>query len=201
MKLFHFQLLLLLILLSCKPGKDASAASASPERETFRIAFGSCNDTGRGNLLWDDILALDPDLWIWGGDNVYADTAEKEKLREYYAELKKVPGYSRLKAATPVIGTWDDHDYGLNDGGAEFTAREVSQQEFMDFMDVPADSPRRQREGIYASHTYRHGKGSVKILVLDTRCFRTALREDPTGDKRYLPHTDTSVIVSNVAVF
>lgn len=155
---------------------------------TFRIAFGSCNDTDRGNLLWDDILALKPDLWIWGGDNVYADTADMEELRKSYSALKSVPGYSALQAATPVIGTWDDHDYGLNDGGAEFTAREASQQEFLNFLDVPGDSPRRLREGVYASHSYTIDGGSVKILVLDTRYFRSALKPDTTGKKKYMPH-------------
>lgn len=113
-----------------------------------------------------------------------------EELRKYYAALNAVPGYSALKAATPVIGTWDDHDYGLNDGGAEFTARAASQQEFLDFMGVPDNSPRRQREGVYASHTYSLGKGSVKVLVLDTRYFRTELKAAPSGNKRYVPHTE-----------
>ena len=117
----------LLFIYSCKSGADAIPSDTSSEREVLKIAFGSCNDTERGNLLWDDILALEPDLWIWGGDNVYADTDNMEELQEYYSELKSVPGYKALVALTPVIGTWDDHDYGLNDGGAEFAARKASQ--------------------------------------------------------------------------
>jgi alkaline phosphatase D len=176
------------LLISCKSARGPAPDPANGEEGTFRIAFGSCNDTDRGNELWDDILALQPDLWIWGGDNVYADTADMAALNEFYDTLLAVPGYAALRATTPVIGTWDDHDYGLNDGGAEFTAREGSQQEFLDFLGVPADSPRRRRKGVYASHVYRTGQGSIKILVLDTRYFRTPLREDPTGEKRYIPH-------------
>ena len=134
-----------------------------------------------------------------GGDNVYADTADELELRAFYDTLKRVPGYAQLRTEVPVIGTWDDHDYGLNDGGREFTARKMSQKEFLNFMDVPIDSPRRQREGVYASHTYRCGEGSVKILVLDTRYFRSALMPDPSGEKRYLPHNETSGTVLGAA--
>ncbi|MGB5316336.1 MAG: alkaline phosphatase D family protein [Robiginitalea sp.] len=178
------------IICSCKSVADSGRTAGPAEGEILKIAFGSCNDTDRGNLLWDDILALEPDLWIWGGDNVYADTDDMEKLREYYAELKAVPGYRALEAVTPVIGTWDDHDYGLNDGGAGFKAREASQQVFLDFLGVPATSPRRQREGVYAAHTYTTGKGEVKIFVLDTRYFRSELKADPEGKRRYVPHTE-----------
>ncbi|MGB5508899.1 alkaline phosphatase D family protein [Robiginitalea sp.] len=180
----------LLLLCSCKSAGDSAQIATRSEGEILKIAFGSCNDTERGNRLWDDILALGPDLWIWGGDNVYADTDDMEELREYYAELKAVPGYKALETTTPVIGTWDDHDYGLNDGGAEFKARAASQQVFLDFLGVPEKSSRREREGVYAAHNYSTGKGSVKVLVLDTRYFRTQLKEDPAGNRRYVPHTE-----------
>jgi len=40
----------------------------------YTIAFGSCNKQFLENKLWDDIIEQQPDVWIWGGDNVYADT-------------------------------------------------------------------------------------------------------------------------------
>lgn len=155
---------------------------------TFRIAFGSCNRTEVENLFWDDILALKPDLWIWGGDNIYADTDDMQEMRAMYQAQKSIPAYRAVTEQIPVIGTWDDHDYGLNDGGAEFTARAESQQEFLNFMGVPGDSPRREREGVYASHTYDLPGGKVRVLVLDTRYFRTPLKEDPGGEKKYVPN-------------
>lgn len=179
-----------LLLFSCKSGADSVPSADPPQNEVFKIAFGSCNDTQRGNFLWDDILALEPDLWIWGGDNVYADTDDMDQLRGYYAELKAVPGYKALEDAIPVIGTWDDHDYGLNDGGEAFEARGSSQQVFLDFLGVPGSSPRRQREGVYAAHNYSTDKGNVKVLILDTRYFRSELKADPSGKKRYVPHTE-----------
>jgi alkaline phosphatase D len=114
-----------------------------------------------------------------------------EELRGFYSELKAVPGYAALAAATPIIGTWDDHDYGLNDGGAEFAARAASQQVFLDFLEVPLQSPRRKREGVYAAHTYSTGQGIAKILVLDTRYFRSELKRAADGQKKYVPHAET----------
>ena len=163
-------------------------SSYPPREKAFQIAFGSCNKTDLVNRFWDDILALNPDLWIWGGDNIYADTDDMDKMRELYLAQYNIPAYRELTAKVPVIGTWDDHDYGLNDGGAEFTARAESQQEFLNFMGVPEDSPRREREGVYATHTYVRPDGKVKVIVLDTRYFRTPLKKDPSGEKRYIPH-------------
>ena len=177
-----------LLLLACKPAQPPVSTGLPRTDTSFVIAFGSCNKTELTNPFWDDILALDPDLWIWGGDNIYADTPDMGKMRAMYQAQKQVPGYRSLAESTPVIGTWDDHDYGLNDGGSDFAARAESQQAFLDFLGVPPDSPRRRREGVYASHTYRHSKGKVNVIVLDTRYFRTPLRKDPSGEKRYIPN-------------
>lgn len=154
----------------------------------FTIAFGSCNKLNIENLLWDDILATNPDVWIWGGDIVYADTDNMSKLKKIYDAQNKVPGYKKLKEKVPVIGTWDDHDYGLNDGGVEFDAKGGSQQEFLNFMNVSKDSPRRKREGVYAEHNYSTDKGTIKIIVLDTRYFRTGLTPDIDTKKRHKPN-------------
>ncbi len=156
----------------------------------FVIAFGSCNKADKENLLWDDILASKPDVWVWGGDNIYADTKDMEVLRTMYRAQNRVTGYKALKNKVPIIGTWDDHDYGLNDGGVEFGAKRGSQREFLNFMAVPESSPRREREGIYASHVYHVPGGNVKIIVLDTRYFRTALSPDNTTEKRFKPNAD-----------
>jgi alkaline phosphatase D len=156
--------------------------------DVFIIAFGSCNKASLPNRLWDDIQQTKPDIWIWGGDNIYADTDDMQKLRSMYGAQKAVVGYKKLIATVEVIGTWDDHDYGLNDGGTEFLAKKESQQAFLDFMGVAADSPRRKREGVYASHQYQTAGGSVKVMVLDTRYFRTALTPDMETKKRTKPN-------------
>ena len=173
---------------SCKTVQPPVSQPEAPGSETYRIAFGSCNKTSLENRFWDDILELEPDLWIWGGDNIYADTQDMQQMQEMYEAQMDLPGYRKVVEEVPVVGTWDDHDYGQNDGGVEFPAKRESQQAFLDFMGVDPDSPRRSQEGIYTSHTYVRPAGSVKVIVLDTRYFRTPLTPDPSGTKRYIPN-------------
>ena len=177
----------LLFLFGCKTSKVP--VSIVIEKSDFTIAFGSCNKHDLPNLLWDDVEATKPDLWIWGGDIVYADTDDMEELHSVYSAQDDVAGYKSLKSKVPVIGSWDDHDYGLNDGGVEFSAKRESQQELLDFLDVPEDSPRRKQEGVYVTHDYDLPKGKVKVVVLDTRYFRTALTKDTETEKRNKPNT------------
>lgn len=54
--------------------------------------------------------------------------------------------YAAFVNRTPIIGIWDDHDYGINDGGKFYTNREESQQVFLDFIGEPKVSPRREQQ-------------------------------------------------------
>jgi alkaline phosphatase D len=44
---------------------------------------------------------------------------------------------------TKIIGVWDDHDYGINDGGQEFHQKHEIRKMFLDAIDEPLDTPRR----------------------------------------------------------
>ena len=186
MSKYVFFIVSLMVLFSCK-SKNTIVKNVAASSD-FTIAFGSCNKHDVSNLLWDDVEATQPDVWIWGGDIIYADTDDMVKLRSVYKAQDEVIGYKSLKSKVPVIGTWDDHDYGLNDGGVEFTSKKESQQELLDFLDVAKDSPRRQQDGVYAVHDYNATKGKVKVIVLDTRYFRTALTKDTETKKRTKPN-------------
>ncbi|MEP3374428.1 MAG: alkaline phosphatase D family protein [Maribacter dokdonensis] len=171
-----------ILLVSCSSKKSLT------EKKDFVIAFGSCNRVDLPNLLWDDILNTEPDVWIWGGDNIYADTDDMKALRAMYDQQKNEPNYRKLAQTTDVLGTWDDHDYGLNDGGVEFKAKAASQQEFLNFMNVPESSELRKRKGVYNSKNYVIDGHEVRIILLDTRYFRTPLTPDTETDKRIKPN-------------
>ena len=64
---------------------------------------------------------------------------------------------------------YDDHDYGKNDAGVEFEMKDESQQLFLDFLDVPKDSPRRKQRGVYHSKTFNTKDGSVKLQKIYQR--------------------------------
>jgi len=170
----------------CKTPKVEVVKQAKTQYDTT-IAFGSCNKQNIENKLWVEVVKHKPDLWIWGGDNVYADTDNMKKLEADYNKLLVNEDYKRLRETTKITGTWDDHDYGLNDGGVEFEAKKGSQQLFLDFLKVPKDSERRYREGVYSSQIVKSLNGSVKVIVLDTRYFRTALTDGKKNKNRYEP--------------
>jgi alkaline phosphatase D len=129
--------------------------------------------------MWEYILQNKPELWIWLGDNVYGDTQDMAALKQKYELQKNNQEYRKLTASTPLIGIWDDHDYGINDGGKAFAKKKESQQLMLDFLGEPAESERRSREGGYGSYTYGPQGKQVKIILLDTRYFRdTLMRPD-----------------------
>ncbi len=161
--------------------------STATTEATFTITFGSCNKSSLDNLFWDDISSLGPDVFIWGGDIVYADTNDVATIQAFYDDQDAVPEYAELKKSTLITGTWDDHDYGINDGGVEFESKKGSQQAFLNFLDIPENDLRRQRNGVYSTQVISKPQGSVKIINLDTRYHRTGLVEDKTEGRRYRP--------------
>ncbi|MEJ5169588.1 MAG: alkaline phosphatase D family protein [Fimbriimonadales bacterium] len=160
-----------------------------------RIALGSCADQDRPQPIWDAVLNSSPDVFLFLGDNVYASDPARLDVRAQYAKLGAVPGFQRLRASVPLLAVWGDHDYGVNDGGAEFERKAESQRAFCDFWNLPAEDPRRHRAGNHHAVTVGPRGRRVQFLLLDTRSFRSPLRVKPPEDRRpgrYLPDEDPS---------
>ncbi|TRZ43596.1 alkaline phosphatase D family protein [Robertkochia solimangrovi] len=191
MRTIYYTILPLLLLMGC--GSSKSSEARYPLRDgDFVIAFGSCNRQTEENYLWDDVLAFDPNIWIWGGDNIYADTDDVREMRKDYEEQRWQHGYRDLTKQVEVIGTWDDHDYGANDAGEEYPMKKESQELFLNFMEVPKNHPRRFREGVYESYVYPTAEGTVKVIVLDTRYFRSPLtRNLGESGRKYIPNNNS----------
>jgi len=156
-------------------------ASLGAAADSFNLAFGSCLRQFDPQPVWSAILASKPDVFVFGGDNVYTDQGkyllrrEPARIGRAYAELAQQPGFAALRASVPVYATWDDHDYGANDAGAEYPHKEASRQFFMDFFAVPADSAMRERAGVYDAHWLEHQGQRIQLILLDTRSFRSML--------------------------
>lgn len=185
-----FGILFLLSFYSCKISTNNSTEVSNPKVD-FTIAFGSCNKQYKPNILWKEIKKNNPDLWIWGGDNIYSDTDDMSKMKNDYEVLKKQNGYLELVDGIPVMATWDDHDYGFNDSGIEFYKKKEAQKLFLDFFNVSENSPRRRQAGIYTAKEFKTKEGTIKVIILDTRYFRTPLiKASKKTKKRYVPNTD-----------
>ncbi|MER2998001.1 alkaline phosphatase D family protein [Pontibacter populi] len=168
--LFRFLPLLFLLATACKEPFEATKV-----KPVDTIAFGSCNRQDLPQVIWPAINQNNPDVWIWLGDNIYGDSENMDVLKQKYDMVLQEPGYQELRSKANIVGTWDDHDYGLNDGGKEFKMREQSQQLFWDFIGEPANSPRRNQQGVYSSHTYGPEGKQVKVILLDSRYHRDSL--------------------------
>lgn len=149
-----------------------------------RIAFGSCVKQDRPQPIWDSVIAYRPQVFLMIGDNIYGDTDDPEILKLKYNMLGADPGFTRLRQTCPLLAVWDDHDYGVNDGGREYSIREESQRIFNDFFQVPLDSPRRSRPGIYDSVYFGPAGRRVQVILLDTRYFRSPLKQLPAEERQ-----------------
>lgn len=146
------------------------------------LCFGSCNSQDRVQQSWNAISEINPDLFMWLGDNVYNDTEDMDVMAQKYQVQLDHPEYQQILRQMPVIGTWDDHDYGANDAGMEYPMRKESQEQFLHFINEPPHSPRWDQEGVYTSYTFgQSGQGKVKIILFDLR-YNRMHRRDPDAD-------------------
>jgi alkaline phosphatase D len=177
------------------PAAASDRVSARPELTIITLGFGSCARQERPQPIWDTINAARCDAFVLLGDNIYADTSDPAVFRMKYALLAAMPGFARLRQTTPLFATWDDHDYGLNDGGAGFSGAAVAQKEFCEFFRLPANSPLRTTPGVYDCVTLGPNGKRVQVILLDTRMFRSPLKKDPANPKVNIPNTDPDTTV------
>ena len=174
----------------CSASAAAADAAAAPPlsdphpalgRTLKRIAFGSCAEVAKPQPVWNPILARQNDLFIFLGDNIYADTRDMAAFSAMYAKFAAIPGVARLRATTPVLAVWDDHDFGENDAGGDYPFKDESRRIFLDFWGEPADSPRRSRDGVYASYVFGPPGKRVQVILPDLRYNRTPLTPRDLG--------------------
>jgi len=166
-----------------------------------RLLFGSCAHQDKDQPIWTPINAMDPELFVFLGDNIYGDTRDMKILAQKYKKLAAKPGFQTLRKKTPVIAIWDDHDFGENDAGREYPEKEGSKDLFFKFWDEAKDSPRRRDAGgIYTAYEYGPMSERVQVILPDLRWDRTPIvRANDVDNKRrselgfgpYIPSTDT----------
>lgn len=183
------------------PPTLAPAQNIKPDAAAVptRIGFGSCVKQGEPQPIWDAIVKADPQEFVLIGDNIYGDSQDMEILKQKYGMLGAEPGFMALRAKRPILATWDDHDYGQNDGGADYPMRAESQKVFLDFFGDPPDSPRRSRPGVYISYEFGPADKRVQLILLDARYFRSPLLTNKTekrpGFGPYIPNDDPAATV------
>lgn len=192
-------------------GLAFSAAHAGNNVVT-RIALGSCAFQWEDQAILNRVVQTQPDLYLSLGDAIYADFDGNQvvpvtpvSLQTEWGKLADLPAFQNLRSKVPVMATWDNHDYGCHDCGAEFPLRKESEDIFLDFWQVPADSDVRVRAGVYQSAVFGEAPYRVQIILLDTRTFRDRqlLAERPEGIGgslgKYAPNPDPAAQVLGAA--
>jgi alkaline phosphatase D len=196
------------------PAEPATATPSVPADPALVdvIAFGSCARERQEQPIWDRIIEASPDLFLFIGDNQYADVhplpdgktqmrpvTDIARLHQAYADLDAKPGFQKMRAHCPILATWDDHDFGANDAGNDYPLRKESQRLFQDFYRIPSDDPARARDGIYYARSYGQPGTRLQVIMLDTRFFRDTLERRPKDAPRtpgrpgpYIATADTS---------
>ncbi|AOT09318.1 alkaline phosphatase D family protein [Pseudoalteromonas luteoviolacea] len=141
-----------------------------------RVALGSCFKT-KGDMpqALAKLISHQPDLFLWLGDNIYADTTDMDTMRQKYDDKKRNIDYQKFLAANiPTMATWDDHDYGANNDGKHYPQRAASQKEYLRHFDAPADDPRLNGQaGVYEAQMLGPANESTHVITLDARYFRS----------------------------
>ncbi|MEQ9316144.1 MAG: alkaline phosphatase D family protein [Henriciella sp.] len=146
-------------------------APAGPSR--FRVAFGSCCRIQLDPVqrIWNVARVLEPDMFVWLGDNIYADSDQEQTLVDLYGRGRVVERIEPFLRSTPQLATWDDHDFGYNDSDGLSPFKDMALKVFRNFWPNPSygedDNP-----GIYFKQSY----GGVDFFILDGRYHR-----DPTN--------------------
>lgn len=156
-------------------GLDFSAALT-------KVAFGSCANQDQPEPLWKDIAAARPDLFLFLGDNVYASSPSQQPIAEQYKKLDAIPEYLELRKSVPFMATWDDHDYGQRDGGADWSGKENARRDFLNYWSYARNSLPLEQGGVYHAKILGPKKKTVQIIMLDTRYYRSPLIESPGNE-------------------
>lgn len=174
--------LVTLSLAACSQVETHAQPDAATHLQT--ISFGSCwhDDDHTTRAAMQRLASQSPDLFLWLGDNVYADTTDMTEMRSTYDTKKYGATYQPfLQARIPVMATWDDHDFGENNAGNDYTERVDSQLEFLRHFDVPSDDVRYRdvgdggQAGVYNATLFGSAaqNNRVNVIMLDARYHRS----------------------------
>jgi alkaline phosphatase D len=205
--MFHHAITVVLAAIALVMGAlGADAQAPAPANRTLtRIALGSCAFQEVEQPIWPAILSYKPELFLFAGDNIYGDVQDGKvitdpsklpgSLAAAYTKAATIPGMKLLRQSVPHLAVWDDHDYGVNDGGADFPLKAEAKRQFVEFWNLPADDPRRTREGLYHADTFGPPGQRVQVILLDLRWSRSPLKrtdQRAKGREVYVPDDDAT---------
>ena len=140
------------------------------------LGFGSCASE-KFPAIWERMATEGVEALLLCGDTPYIDTSELEVNRRRHREFLAQRGLAELVRTRPLLGTWDDHDFGGNDSdGSEVDRRTIRKvfSEYRALASFGADD-----EGIYT----RFRRGPVEVFLIDARYFSRTGSSPVAGDR------------------
>jgi len=173
----------------------ASFQTAPAEPDSFTVGLGSCAKLQDDPIqnIWSHVRANRPDLFFWLGDNAYIDSLHQHVYYEEYRRMKSLPNLIPLLRSTPQLATWDDHDFGLNDGDRTHPAKKQALKAFKNYWANPsAGIP--GTPGIFFQYHY----AGVDFFFLDGRYYRDPNLDPDTPTKTHLGNAQLNWLKNNL---
>ena len=149
----------------------------------FKLAVSSCMKVEETPVqsAWYLLLAEKPDVQLLLGDNVYANTTDREKLWDFHRKQRRVIEFAAVLRNVPTYAMWDDHDYGPNDSDGTAAGKENSLVAFKELFANPgAGTP--ETPGVFCQFSW----GDVDFFLLDGRYHRSPDKAPNDDNKRML---------------
>ena len=151
-------------------GNDGTCAFRTPPPRgrtgVVTLAAVSCANA-TSEPVWERMAGMNLDGLIFGGDTPYVDTGVLATVRQIHQIFLARPQMAALLRKTPTLSTWDDHDFGLNNGnGLTFAGgKPVTRQVFVEYR--AHDQYGNGTGGVY----FKNDMGPVEVFLLDPRWF------------------------------
>ena len=140
------------------------------------LGMGSCAPSDP-NRIWTQVIKEGCDGFIFLGDTPYVDTSNLGVARAKHREFLAQPEIHEMIKRVPCWGTWDDHDFGRNDGHGDFMGKHTCRTTFTEYRanatfghDANGNMQTDRfgnGQGIYTSFRY----GPIEFFLLDPRWF------------------------------
>ena len=182
MKIIHFLFLFVL------------SVNSYSNQEILTLGFGSCLHQDRSMAILKTIEKKELDLFMFIGDNVYGDQEDGELdklIRTYKQQYNNLENFLK-NVSTEFI--WDDHDFGINDGGSNYRYKDRAKELFLETWKIPSNDLRRLRDGLYFDKIIKKNGLKVHLIFLDNRSFKSEWKLtdefNKEGKERYVKDFD-----------
>ena len=141
-------------------------ASHSRSKKKVTLSFVSCVDN-KPNNIWPEMERLDVDMLCLMGDTPYIDTSKLDVVRAKHRSFLQTRDVASVIRHISTVGTWDDHDFGLNNGNGStmMQGKTKTRQGFVEYR--AHEKYGTGTEGVY----HKVDRGMIEVFMLDPRYF------------------------------